>query len=401
MSVNSEVNAAAPSAAGRRCVPQDEHAEGLLEATLVTISGPFDQLEQRLRGRHRVTGADRGEELRHGPPRLRAQPSDRAEVEHAERAVPGDEDVARVEVDVEASPSAGAGRSPSGAAMLGDAPSFLRTRAGRGRARRNRGATPSSRSITSTRPPLSAATGTGTRMCRPSASARPAATPTMLSRSIRKSSSSRSAAAKPAARSRTPRARPQSVRPSSVVASRATMSRSRSTSWPIPGRWTLTHDSLAGAQPGGVDLRDGRRGQGRGVALGEELLVGRARSRRGPRSAHVLPRDRRGAGPAGCASSSTNSSGSRSCRVDSCWPSLTNVTPPSSSARRSDRARSRRSALVPSAQVAPSAQEPCSARAGRRSAGSPRTAPTGSARRASHATGPSARDGPVRARAPS
>ena len=166
-----------------------------------------------------------------------------------------------------------------------------------------------------------------------------------------------------------PSARPRSRRPgrarrsrgpsavvrSSAPASRSTMSRSRST-------------TRADARPLNLDHDLARRSAAsrRGPARSRRRRAAPGRRRRTPRrpvgaelgAQHLLDLAPTGAGAAwSCRrpSSSTNSAGSRSRRVDSTWPSLTNVTPASSSARRSDRASWLPPGRVP--QAAPAAAQ--------------------------------------------
>src|SRR5262249_32952829 len=114
--------------------------------------------------------------------------------------------------------------------------------------------------------------------------------------------------------------------------------------WPLDLHGHLGARAFAVTQPGLVHLGD-RCGGGRlGLQLGENL-PSRHPQRLGYHPFRPVPR---APGPArswSWASSEMNSSGSRSRRVDSSWPSLVKVTPPSSSARCSDCA----SAAPPSA----------------------------------------------------
>ena len=201
---------------------------------------------------------------------------------------------------------------------------------------------PARRPITSTRSELRSGYGTGTRTPRSGEAASAAAIAWRLSRSTVKSSSSRSASAKPAASARSPSERPQAVRSSSVAASRSRMSRSRSTTAATPGRRTLTTTSSpSGSRAACTCATDA-------AASGSRSTTVKASSTGRPRSAAseaaTVSHGTGAARSCSAVSSSTNSAGSRSRRVDSCWPSLTNVTPPSSSAARSERASCRRAA---------------------------------------------------------
>jgi hypothetical protein len=195
---------------------------------------------------------------------------------------------------------------------------------------------PSSRCMTSTRAVHRDSCGVGTRTPPSAAAPAAAATAARLPASMRKSSSSRTAPAKALASSRVPIERPHRLRASTVLASRATMSRSRSTTERMPGRWTFTTTSAPdGSRAACTCATDaaasGRRSKWANTSSG------------GPPSSAASTRSTSGHG-AGAAwsrsrpSSSTSSSGSRSGRVESTWPSFTKVTPPSSSACRTDRA---------------------------------------------------------------
>lgn len=132
--------------------------------------------------------------------------------------------------------------------------------------------------------------------------------------SVRKSSSSCAEAAKASASSTTPSAAAHRVRSSSIRASRQITSRSRSTTGLMPGRWTLTTT-------------------GSGSNCAKASATGRPYASRSTASTSV-----HGAGGAWDWSrlkSVTNAGGSRSSRVESIWPSFTNVVPASSGASRS------------------------------------------------------------------
>ena len=210
--------------------------------------------------------------------------------------------------------------------------------------------TPSNRCMTSSRRVHRSRCATGITTSR-------AVVPTaaMFAASTRKSSSSRSASAKPSASSRTPIVRPQDVVVASVPANRSTMSRSRSTTGPMPARWTLSTTCSPEASVAACTWATLAAASGSGETVANTSSTGRPSS-----ATRVASTSAHGAGAArSCSrpSSATNSAGSRSRRVDSTWPSLTKVTPPSSSAAVSDRASCCRRAGS-----APARQRPRSAR---------------------------------------
>jgi hypothetical protein len=171
----------------------------------------------------------------------RIQPADRAEVQQGKAAVVQQQDVARV---------GSAWKTPPSMICRSGQPSSVRARACRSSPRASmtgpaasRGS-PSSHSITNTRSVHSSGRTAGSRTEASAPGAvEAAATTAMLRASTRKSSSSRSAVAKPRASSTAPMVAPHRVRVSSLRATRSTMSRSRSTTGRMPGRWTLTTTS--------------------------------------------------------------------------------------------------------------------------------------------------------------
>jgi len=163
-----------------------------------------------------------------------------------------------------------------------------------------------------------------------------AATEVMLRASTRRSSSSRRAPANPAASPAVPTARPQLVLRSSRAASRPAMSRSLSTIWLTSGRRTLTTtrapDGSVAACTWAMDA----------AAIGSRSKLANSSPTSAPSSdrstCSILGQGTSAASSCRRLSSLMNSAGRRSRRVDSTCPSLTKVTPPSSIARRTERA---------------------------------------------------------------
>ena len=199
--------------------------------------------------------------------------------------------------------------------------------------------------MTSTRSPQYGSYAAGTRT--PSSlAAVAAATAVMFRASMRRSSSSRSASAKPWARSTAPTERPQRVPRCSRPASRWTMSRSGPTSPAAAGLRTLTTTRSPDGSVATCTWAIEAAAIGASAKLANFSLTGPPSEP----SSTALMSGHATLGASSCSrlSSAMNSCGSRSRRVESTWPSLTNVTPPSSRASRSERASRARPSVVAS-----------------------------------------------------
>jgi hypothetical protein len=306
-----------------------ELAERALQPLLVDLVGPQHDLEQRVARGERVAAVERQQQPLQRRPQRGVQPADRAEVQQPQAPVGQQQDVARVGVGVEdpvehdlaqQDVQQGPGQRVAVEAALGE----RRPGGGQGRAVQP----------LHDQHPLGAA-----RLVRPGDHHAPVGGGGRHRRQVARLDAEVQLLADRAGEAggqltradRPPPAAAGLHRPGQVGHDVQVALDHRADARPLH----LHHHLVAGAQPGGVHLRH-RRGRQRPAVEAGEHLLGRAAQLVGEDLLHLRPRRRGAAWSRSRPSSSTSSTGSRSGRVDSTWPSFTKVTPPSSSACRTE-----------------------------------------------------------------